>query len=127
MTSRFADMTSSSSSFDVCLFFLSSLVTGQSFMSISWLVLELWQFFFIKNRLEIRKLEIPPSRFCAISGYWDELVIPKRAWMSLMKSYWMLQNTRVTAFTVSKLLKGETNRGVKLPPLPTQYRVKTGC
>ena len=44
-----ADMTSSSKFFDGFLFLLSSLDTSQSFMSISSLVLELWQFFFIRG------------------------------------------------------------------------------
>ena len=48
MTSQFADMTSSSNFFDVTLFLLSSLVTGPGFMSISSLVLELWQFTFTR-------------------------------------------------------------------------------
>ena len=49
--SQFADMTSSLSLLLLLLFFwlsvlfLSSLIIGPSFMSISWLVLELWQFF----------------------------------------------------------------------------------
>ena len=76
MTSQFSDMMSSSNFFDVVLFLLSSLVTGPSFMSISSLVLELWQFSFIRDWPEIRKSEIPPSEFCPISGYWDELWIP---------------------------------------------------
>ena len=46
MTSQFPDMMSSSEFFDVVLFLLSNLVTGSSFMSISSLVLELWQFFY---------------------------------------------------------------------------------
>ena len=41
MTSQFADMTSSSDFFEDILFFLSILVTGPRFMSISSLVLEL--------------------------------------------------------------------------------------
>ena len=41
MTSQFPDMTLSPYFFDVVLFFLSSLVTGQSFMSVSSLALEL--------------------------------------------------------------------------------------
>ena len=117
MTSQFSDMTSSSIFFDVVLFLLSSLVTGPSFMSISSLVLELWQFSFIRDWPEIRKSEIPPSEFCPISGDWGKLGIPNLARMSLMKCYWMLQNARVTAFTVSKLLR-ENQQGVKLPPHP---------
>ena len=46
MKSQFADMTSLPKFFDLVLFFLSSLVTGPSFMSILSLVLELRQFFF---------------------------------------------------------------------------------
>ena len=112
--------------FDVVLFVLSSLVTGPSFISISSLVLELWQITFMRDWPDIRKSEIPPSEFCSMSGNWGELGIPNLAWMSLIKSYYMLQNTRVTAFTVSELLR-ENQQGVKLPshpPLLTQIRVK---
>ena len=98
------------SQFDVVLFLLSSLVTGSSFMSISSLVLELWQFSFIRDWPEIRKSEIPPSEFCPISGDWGELWIPNLVRMSLIECYWMLQNSRVTAFTVLELLR-ETNWG----------------
>ena len=70
MTSQFADMTSSSIFFDFVLFFLSSLVTGPNFMSISSLVLELWQFSFVRDWPEIRRLEIPPPEFFPISGDW---------------------------------------------------------
>ena len=91
--------------FDVVLFLLSSLVTGPSFMSISSLVLELWQFSFIRDWPEIRKSEIPSSEFCPISGDWGKLWIPNLARMSLIECYWMLQNSRVTAFTVLELLR----------------------
>ena len=40
--------------FDAVLFLLSNLVTGPSFMSVSPLVLELWQFPFISDWPEIR-------------------------------------------------------------------------
>ena len=112
MTSQFADMAPESTFYDVVLFLLSGLVTGPGFMPISLLVLELWQFSFIRVWPEIRKSEIPPSEFCPISGDWGELGIPKLARMSLMKCYWMLQNARVTAFiTVSELLR-ENQRGL---------------
>ena len=90
---------------DVVLFLLSILVTGPSFMSISSLVVELWQFSFIADWRGIRKLEIPRSEFCLISRDWGELWIPNFAKMSLTESYWMLQNFRVTAFTVFELLR----------------------
>ena len=56
------------------------------------------------------KSEIPPSKFCSIYGNWGKLEIPNLSRMSLMKCYWMLQNARFTAFTVSALLR-ETSRG----------------
>ena len=68
-------------------------------------VLELLQFSLIKDWQEIWKSKIPPSEFCPISGNWGELVIPNLAWMSLIKCTWILQNTSVTAFTVSGLLR----------------------
>ena len=49
MKSQFSDMTSLSEFFDTAVFLSSSLVTGSRFMSISWLVLELWQFFVYKG------------------------------------------------------------------------------
>ena len=92
-------------------FFLSSLVTGSSFISISSLVLELWKFSFIRDWLEIRKSEIPPSELCSICGDWGKLGILNWAPMFLMKCYWMLPNARVTAFTISELLR-ENQQGV---------------
>ena len=115
MTSQFSDMTSTSNFFDVVLFLLSSLVTGPSFMSISSLVLELWQFSFIRDWPEILKSEIPLSEFFSKSGDWGELWIPNLAQMSLIECYWMLQNSRVIAFTVFELLR-ENQLGVKSPP-----------
>ena len=105
MMSQCFDMTSLSDFFDVVLFLLSSLVTGPRFMSISSLGLELWQFSFIRNWPEIRISKIPPSEFCPISGDWGELWIPNLARMSLIEFYWMLQNSRITAFTVFELLR----------------------
>ena len=70
--------------FDVVLFLLSSLVTSTSFMLISSLVLELWQFSFIRDWPEIQKLEIPPSAFCWICEECGELEIPNLALIFLM-------------------------------------------
>ena len=105
-------------------FLLSSLVTGPNFMSISSLVLELWQFSFIRYGTEIRKSEITQSVFCPISGDWGKLGIPNLTQMSLMKCYWMLPNVRVTAFTVSELLRdNQKGAGVKLPFFPPPPRL----
>ena len=58
---QFTVMTSTSNFFDVVLFLLSSLV------------LELWQFSFIRDWPEIWKSEIPPSEFCPISGLGQDM------------------------------------------------------
>ena len=91
--------------FDVVLFLLSIWVTGPSFMSITSLVLELWQFSFIRDWPEIRKSEIPPSEFCQKSRDWGKLWVPKLAQMCLTKCYWLLKISRVTAFTGLELLR----------------------
>ena len=120
MTSQFSDMKLSSNFFDVVLFLLSSLVTGTSFLSISSLVLELWQFSFIKDWPEIQKSEIPPFKFCPISGDWDEPWIPNLARMYLIECYWIPQNARLQ-FLQFLSYEGKTNwgwEGIKSPPLP---------
>ena len=106
--------------FDVVLFLLSSLVTGPRFMSISSLVLELWQFLFIRDWPEIWKSEIPTSEFFSISGDWGELWISNLARMSLIECYRMLQSSRVTAFAIFELLTEHQLGGGKIthpPPL----------
>ena len=123
MTSQCAKMTSLS----IFWRYFVSLVnfsSGTNFMSILSLVLELWQFTVIRDWPEIQQSEIPPSEFCQISGDWGELWITNLALMSVIECYWMLQNSRVTAFTVFELLReNQLGRGgVKLPP--TQIRVK---
>ena len=81
---------------------------------------------------EIWKSEIPPSEFCRISGDWGELLILNLAWMCLIGCYWMLQNSKVTAFTVFELLReiqlgGRGGVAVKLrpPPPPTHTHTHT--
>ena len=80
-------------------------VTGPSFMSILSLVPDLWQFSSIRDWPEIWKLEIPPLDFCPISGDRGKLGISNLPRMCLMKCYWVLQNTRATAFIVYELVK----------------------
>ena len=117
MTSQYSGITSLPIFFDAVLFLLSRLVTGLSFISISSLVLELWQFPFIRNWPEIRKSEIPPSAFCPISRDWGKLGIPNFAQTSLIKRYWMLQNVTVTVFTISELLReNQHGRNYACPP-----------
>ena len=116
-------MTSKSNLFDVVLFLFSSLVTGPSFMSISSLVLKLWQFSFIRDWPEIQKSEIPTSEFFPISGDWGELWTPNLTWMSLIECYWMLLNSRVTTFTIFELLRENQLEGKIAPSSPAQIRV----
>ena len=70
--------------------------------------------FFIRDWPEIRKSQIPPSEFCTMFRDWVKLKIPNLARMSLTKCYWMLQNARVTVFTIVELR--ENQQGIKLSP-----------
>ena len=125
MTSQLCDMMSSLNFFEVALFLLSSLVAGPSFTSISLLVLELWQFPFIRDCPEIKKSEIPSFEFYPISKIEESL--NTKFGMSIIKCYWMLQNTRVTAFTVSECLrenqKGEEEQNY--PPSLPRFGLRT--
>ena len=117
-------MTSSSNFFDVALFLLLSLVTGRSFISISSLLLELWQFSFIKDWPEIQTLETPPSEFLLNIWRLGRVRDTKFGTNVSNKMLWMLQNAKVTAFIVSELLR-ENQQGVggKITT-PTQIKVK---
>ena len=72
---------------------------------------ELWQFTFIRDWPEIRKLEIPPFEFCPLSGDYGKLEILNLVQTPLIKSHWMLQNARVTAFIVSEVFWNNHQRG----------------
>ena len=91
-------------------------------MSMLWLLLELWQFSFIKDRTGIQISEIPRSASCSLHEDWVELRIPNLAKISLLNSYCMLKNARVAGFVVSKLVR-ENNRGkTTTPPHPPSPR-----
>ena len=89
------------------------------FSSISWLFLELWQFLFIKDWPEIRKLETLPFEFCPISGDWCELEISSLGRMSLKI---LLNAAKCQGYRLcsSKLLReiqqGRGEGGWKYPP-----------
>ena len=111
MTPQFSDMTLSSSFFWRCFVFLVkfsywskfhvNIITGSGVMTIS----------FYKGLT--RNLEIGNTPVWVLSNIWRELGIPNLARTSLIKCYWMLQNARVTAFTVSELLrKNQQGSGV---------------
>ena len=65
---------------------------------------------------EIWKSEIPPSNVCPILGDWGKLGTQNLVRMSLVKCYWMLQNAKVTEFTVCELLKENQQEGLNYPP-----------
>ena len=94
-----------------------SLVTGPSFISISSLVLEFWQFSFIRNWPDIRKSDITSSEICPISGDRGWLGIPNLARISLMKCYRMLQGYSFDPFWVIKV-KPTGSVKLPLPPAP---------
>ena len=123
MTSKFADMTSSSNCFDIFMFLLSSLVTGPSFMSISSLVLELWLIFY--KGLD-RNPEIGNAPVWVLPNIW-RLGGEKNTKFGTKFSNEMLLNAakcQGESFYRFSLIKGKPTegKGVKLPP--TQIRVK---
>ena len=85
-----------------------NIMTGSGVMTI----------FVYKELIRNPEIGIPLSNFCSISVNCGELGIPNLARMSLIKSYWIiLQNARVTAFTISELLR-ENQQGdeITVPP-----------
>ena len=97
--------------------------TDPSFMSLSSLVLKLWQFLFIRDSPEIRNSLKIPSEFCPVSGDWGEWRTPNLARTSLIKFYWILQNPRVTTLTVSELLR-ENQQGGKITSHPPRLGLR---
>ena len=99
--------------FDVVLILLSSLVAASSYMSISLLVLELWIFFYkrLNRNPEIRNTPVWVSPIIWKPG---ELGIPNFARMFLIKCSYMMQNAKVTAFTVIAILR-ENLQGYQPP------------
>ena len=68
-------------------------ITGSGVMTMDW--------------PEIRNI---PCTFCLIYGAWGQLGMPKLEQMSLMKFYWMQQNARLRAFTISQLSRKNQQR-----------------
>ena len=68
--------------------------------------------YFCKGMTRNPEIRNNPSEFCPISADWGKLGIPDLVRMSLMKCYKMLQNARVTAFTVSELLWEDQHGGL---------------
>ena len=102
MTSQFSYM-APSSFFEGVLFLLSSLATGPSFNIItgSGVITT----YFYKGLARYPEIGNTLSKFFPISGDYGELGIPNLPLLFVIKCYGMLQNTRVTAFTISELLR----------------------
>ena len=93
-----------------------NIITGSEVMTI----------FFYKGLTRNPETGNTPVWVFPISGDWGEYGIPNLARMSLVKCYWIPQNARVTAFTVSALLRENqqgVGRGLKLHP-PPRLRLK---
>ena len=118
MKSQFSYMTSSSNFFDVVLFLLSSVVPGPSFMSISSLVQELWQFLFIRDWRKIRNWKYPRPSFVQ----YLETGTSKDTKFGMNVSNKMLLNAEKcqgSSFYRFWVIKGKLTGGVKFsPPLP---------
>ena len=71
-----------------------NIINGSGFMTI----------FFYKRLAINSEMEYTPV-FFPLSGDLDNLGIPNLAEMSRMKCYWMLENARITVFTISELLR----------------------
>ena len=106
--------------FDVALFHLSSSVTGPSFMSISSLVLELWQFTFIRDWPEILKWEIPCLSFAQYLGLVRDTKFGSNVFNEMLLNSAKWQGNSFYRFSV---IKGKLAGGSKITP-PTQIRVK---
>ena len=73
----------------------------------------------------ISNSEIGNTPVSPISRDWGKLRMPNLMRISPMKSYWMLQNVRVAAFTVSGLLREWQPGGeVKVPPTQIRINIK---
>ena len=82
-------------------------------------------FFFIRNWPDIS--DIGNTLVWVLHNIWrlGQVGVSNLARMSLVKSYWMLQNFRTTVFAVSELLReSQQERSGKLLPTRTQIRVK---
>ena len=76
--------------FDVIVFFFLRLESGLSFMILSVLVLELWQYLLKQIWPKIWELQTPRPKSCTTFWNWKELGISKLPWVFPMSSYYML-------------------------------------
>ena len=71
----------------------------------SLLVLELWQFLFIRDWLEIQKLEMLPSEFSPITGDWGNLGIPNLTQMKNVSNKKLLKAAKCQSYYYVKTIR----------------------
>ena len=114
--SQFSDMTSSSKFFDVVLFLLWSLVTGLSFMSIPSLVVELWQFSFIRDW----NTEIENIPLWVLPNIWRLGQVGDSKFGTKVSNKILLNAAKCQgcSFHVFWVIKGKRTGGSKITPPP---------
>ena len=117
MTSQLYYMTSSSNFFDFFLCLLLSLVTVPSFMSISSLVLELWQFYFIRDWPEIRKWNTP---VWVLPNIWRLGQVRDTKFGTSVFNKMLLNATKCQGYSFYRfwVIKGKPTGGCKITPAP---------
>ena len=125
MTSQFANMTLSANYFDVVLFFLSSSVTGscQSLMSMSSLVLELWQFFY---KGLIRNPEIGNTPVRILPNIWRLGPVANTEFSTNVSNEMLLNATKFQSYIIYHLwvIKGKVTVAKITRSPHIQIRVK---
>ena len=108
---------------DVVSFLLSSLVTGPSFLSISSLVLELWEFPFIRDRTRNPKIGNTP--ILVLSNIWRLGRVRNAKFGTNVFDKMLMNVAKCQGFRLSQLLRENQSEG-KITPNPptTQVRVK---
>ena len=113
----------------MCLF--SSLVTGPSLMSISSMVLELWQFSFTRDWPEIQKSEIPPV--WVLANIWSRRQGKDTKYGTNVSNKMLLNATKCQGYSFYRfcVIKGKPTREVggklPLPPPLTQITLYSCC
>ena len=79
---------------------------------------EIMAIFFFKGLTRNPEIGNTPFGVCPISRAWGELCLLNLARMSLIEVYWMMRNSRVTAFIVFELLRENHLWGDKIAQHP---------
>ena len=121
MTSQFVDMTSWLNFFDVVLFRLSNLVTGPSFMAISSLVLELWQFFYKELT---RNPEIRNTAVWRLPNIWVFRRVKDTKFGTNVSNKISRNAAKCQDYSFYRVIKGKLTRGgARITALPPPLRL----